>query len=426
MEKIENQKGIKEDDLSLFILEVLDSFPYARKILVLFPDYTRIDFTNKIAPKIINKFEDSIIHFLNACGTHRAMIGAEFNKKLGIDINEPRVKFINHNFSNPLNLATIGYIPKELVSSKTDEQLKEDINITINKLIFSNYDLIIAISGTLPHEASGYSGGLKIFLPGIAGSQVTDLFHWAAALVGIPKIIGKEDNYARDIINEVARIIFDNINVPLYSFNMVNIEIGSEAIPIGLYVDKGYEGFLNTYKQAANASSNVHIKYIEKPLEKVVQVIPSYYDEVWLAGKGSYKLQKPGVMTEGGELIIYGPHINCFHSNPQIESDIISVGYHCKEYFLNKLKKGVSASKNVVAHVINVTGPGTFDPLTNQEKLHFKISLATAISEEDCKRVGLGYRDPNTIKEYDYKSPTKLWIKEGGKYLFDIKRNELI
>ena len=53
MEHIENLKGIKEEDLKSFTVKTLAGFPDAKKVLVLFPDYTRFDFTEAIAPLIV-------------------------------------------------------------------------------------------------------------------------------------------------------------------------------------------------------------------------------------------------------------------------------------------------------------------------------------------------------------------------------------
>lgn len=424
MQYLEYLNGIKKKDLKSFIVKSLAGLPDAKRVLVLFPDYTRKDFTKDIAPFILERYKDSNIDFLNAGGTHRPMTDLEFREKLGLDNTDVRISFLNHNFSDPRNLVTVGKIPRTLVSDKTEGQLNTNIDITVNKLIFSDFDLIIALSGTAPHEAAGYSGGLKIFFPGISGPEVIDLFHWVAVLVGIPKIIGTIKNNARDIINIGSKVIFDRIKAPIYSFNMVNSETDEKITPIGLFIDKGYTGFLTSYEYASKSSSTVHVKYLEKPLTEVVQVIPEYYDEVWLAGKGSYKLQKPGVMIEGGEIVLYGPHIKCFHTNPRIEADLYSIGYHCRDHVCRLIEGGADLSKNAAAHLINVCGPGIFDPKTGKEKLHFKVTLATSIPEEECKRIGLGYIDPATIKKSDYESSGKLWIEDGGKYLYDIKRKE--
>jgi len=424
MEIIEDFSGIRKAELKIFIEDILSRLPDAEKVLIIFPDYTRIDFTDKIAPYILKRYHNSSIDFLNAGGTHRAMADSEFKKKLGIDKDGSGVRFLNHNFSNPINLKTVGKIPKEMVSEKTGGQLNSDIEITVNRIVFSNYDLVVAVSGTVPHEAAGYSGGLKIFFPGISGPDVIDLFHWAAVLVGIPKIIGEIENNARDIINAGAKAVFEKIDAPVYSFNMVNTEEGENVFPIGLYVDSDYEGFVATYKKAAAASSKVHVKYIDEPLSQIVQVIPEHYDEIWLAGKGSYKLQRPGVLAEGAEVIIYAPHICCFHTNRELEADLFKLGYHCRDRICSLIEEGENISRNAAAHLINVSGPGIYDHATESESLHFKVTLATAIPEETCRRIGLSYRDPSAIKESDFKGPGKLWIDEGGKYLYDLNERK--
>ena len=78
MEYIENLKGIKKEDLKTFTLKVLKDLPDANKLLVLFPDYTRLDFTKDIIPLILKRYISSTIHFLNAGGTHRPMTDDEF------------------------------------------------------------------------------------------------------------------------------------------------------------------------------------------------------------------------------------------------------------------------------------------------------------------------------------------------------------
>ncbi len=424
MKYIEDLKGIRINDLKNFIKKSLRSLPSAKKILVLFPDYTRTDFTHIITPLIISRFKNSNIDFLNAGGTHRPMTDDEFMVKLGIGKDISGVIFLNHNFSDPLSLKTIGRIDRKLVKDKTSGMLDKDINITVNKLLFSNYDLILVLSGTVPHEAAGYSGGLKIFFPGVSGPHVIDLFHWAAVLVGIPEIIGTVDNNARDIINYGAKVIFEKISCPIHSFNMVNTEEDGKTIPVGFYIDEGFNGFISAYKKASETSYKVHVKYISESLSQVVQKIPANYDEIWLAGKGSYKLQRPGVLAKGAEVIIYAPHIKHFHTDPLIEADLLSLGYHCRDHVCSLIEEGTEVSKNAAAHLINVCGPGIYNPRSKKEDLDFKVTLATSVPEEKCREVGLSYRDPATIKRSDFEGPGKLWIEEGGKYLYDIKRKE--
>lgn len=425
MLSIVNLKGeLTEEQLEKIVKESLKDFSSVKKILLIHPDYTRIDFSNRLVPLICRELKNREINqidFLNAGGTHRAMTTEEIRCKLGLSSQFNFTNFYNHEYNNSQQLITVGKISAAFVAEKTKGELSQSIPVVVNKLITEDYDLIIALSGTLPHEAAGYAGGLKMFFPGISGPEVIDFLHWAAVLIGIPRIIGTVDNPTREVINEGSSYIFDKIKAPTISFNMVFEEGEKEVIPKGIYTGMGYEGFIETYQKAAKASSRLHIIYIDQPLKFAVQVIDKSYDEIWTAGKGSYKLQSPGVMAKGGEIIIYAPHINCFHSRPEMDFALKQIGYHCKDYVKRYLKSNPEFSKNIAAHVINVRGAGNLDVDSGKEEFDFKITLATGISKDICESVGLGYRNPDSIRKEDFIGSGKLWIENGGKYLLKRK-----
>jgi len=422
---IENLNGeLTDEQLEGIIKESLKDFSGVKRVLLIHPDYTRTDFTNKLVPLIYQELKNkgmSQIDSLNAGGTHREMTEEEIRSKLGLTVQSDFVHFYNHEYNDPQQLVTVGEIPASFVAEKTQGELSQSIPLVVNKLVTEDYDLIISLSGTLPHEAAGYAGGLKIFFPGISGPEVIDLLHWAAVLIGIPRIIGTVDNPAREVINKGSSYIFSKIKAPTISFNMVFEEGEKEVIPKGIYTGMGYEGFIETYQKAAKASSRLHIIYIDQPLKFAVQVIDKSFDEIWTAGKGSYKLQSPGVMAKGGEIIIYAPHINCFHSRWKMNLALKQIGYHCKDYVKEYLKSNPDFSKNIAAHVINVRGPGSFNINSGKEEFDFKVTLATGISKEICESVGLGYRNLDSIRQEDFIGSGKLWIQNGGKYLYKIK-----
>jgi len=424
MLSIENLKGeLTEEQSEEIVKESLKDFSSIKRVLLIHPDYTRTDFTDKLILPIYKELKNrgmSQIDSLNAGGTHRPMTKAEIRSKLGLPSQINFDNYYNHEYSNPQKLVTVGEIPASFVAEKTQGELSQSIPVEVNKLITEDYDLIIAITGTLPHEAAGYAGGLKVFLPGISGPEVIDLFHWVAVLMGIPQIIGTVDNPAREVINKGSSYIFDKIKAPTISFNMV-FEEEHQVIPKGLYIGAGYNGFIEAYKQASRASAQLHVIYLDEPLECAVQVIDKNYDEIWTAGKGSYKLQSLGVMASGGEIIIYAPHINCFHSRLEMDLALRQIGYHCKDYVKKYLESNPCFSKNIAAHVINVRGTGSFDVNSGKEKFDFKVTLATGISKEVCESVGLGYRNPDSIHQENFIGPGKLWIENGGKYLYKIK-----
>ena len=425
MLSIENLKGeLTNEQLEEIVKESLKDLSSIKKVLLIHPDYTRTDFTDKLIPLIYQELKNkgmTKIDSLNAGGTHRAMTEKEIRSKLGLSSQINFNNYYNHEYSNPQKLVTVGQIPASFVAEKTQGQLFQSIPVVVNKLITEDYDFIITLSGTVPHEAAGYAGGLKVFFPGISGPEVIDFFHWAAVIVGIPKIIGSVNNPAREVINKGSFCVFTKIKAPTLSFNMVYEEKEHKVKPKGLYVGEGFNGFIEAYEKAAEASSHLHVIYIDEPLNSVVQVIDKNYDEIWTAGKGSYKLQSPGVMADGGEIIIYAPHIDCFHSKSEMDFGLRKIGYHCKDYVENYLKSSPEFSRNIASHVINVRGEGKYNKVTDKEEFLFRVTLATGISKEICDSIGLGYRDPNSIHQEDFVGPGKLWIQNGGKYLYKIK-----
>jgi len=421
---IENIKGeLTNEQLEEIVKESLKDFSSVKKVLLIHPDYTRTDFSDKLVPLIYQELKGKgmeKIDSLNAGGTHREMTEIEIREKLGLSSQINFNHFYNHEYNDLQQLITVGEISAAFVAEKTKRELYQSIPVVVNKLIVADYDLIITLSGTLPHEAAGYAGGLKVFFPGISGPGVIDLLHWAAVLIGIPQIIGTVDNPTREVINQGSSYIFDQIKASTISFNMV-FEEEHQVIPKGLYVGAGYNGFIEAYKQASRASSQLHVIYLDEPLKVAVQVIDKSYDEIWTAGKGSYKLQSPGVMNPGGEIIIYAPHIRCFHSRPEMDLALRQIGYHCKDYVKKYLESNPKFSENIAAHVINVRGTGSFDVNSGKEEFDFKVTLATGISKEICESVGLGYRNPDSIRREDFIGSGQLWIQNGGKYLYKVK-----
>jgi nickel-dependent lactate racemase len=415
--------ALTRDDLERIVINTIAALPRVRNVLLVHPDYSRHDFCSSLVPMIYGALCDrglERLDTLNASGTHRRMTRDELEGKLGVSgSTHPKLgSLYNHEFDNPAALMEAGVIPADFVAEQTKGHLRVPLTVTVNRLVQSGYDAILAVSGTVPHEAIGYSGGTKIFFPGISGPEVIGLLHWAAVLIGIPEIIGTLNNAARDVVDFGTRMIFSLIEgTPIVSFDMVYSENERhEVIANGLFTGVGYDGFRGALREAAELSSRLHIVSVDHETKVAVQRIPEMYDEVWTAGKGSYKLQRPGVIAEGGEVILYAPHIQCFHSNPQMDAEIRQIGYHGRDYVVDYCHRNPGFNKNVASHVINVRGLGSLRG--GKEEFPFQVTLATQIPEAECRAVGLGYRDPNSIRREDFEGEGKLWIDEGGQWLY--------
>ena len=126
--------------------------------------------------------------------------------------------------------------------------------------------------------------------------------------------------------------------------------------------------------------------------------MPEMYDDLWTAAKGMYKME-PAV-ADGGEVVIYSPRIDeVSYTHGHV---IDEIGYHCRDYFLKQWDRFREYPGGVLAHSTHVKGLGTYDAATGIETPRIRVTLATGIPEERCRRINLGYLDPASIRMEDW------------------------
>ena len=114
------------------------------------------------------------------------------------------------------------------------------------------------------------------------------------------------------------------------------------------------------------------------------------YDDIWTGAKGMYKVEP--AMLEGGEVVLYAPHITEISYTHGAFLD--QIGYHCRDYFLKQPGRFDGIPRSVIAHSTHLKGQGTYDAATGVETPRIKVTLATSIPEERCRRLNLGYMIP--------------------------------
>lgn len=402
----------------LDIKEILTDFFSAnnlsgKNVLVIIPDSTRtmpLPLFFKLFYELIHD-EVKTLDFMIALGTHPPMSNEAIANEIGISIEEMKEKykdisFFNHHWDDPKTFIQLGEFPKDEVIELTKGTVQRAIPIQINKIIL-NYDTLIVLGPVFPHEVMGFSGGSKYFFPGISGPDLTNTTHWIGALHTCIKTIGLKITPQRQLIERAANLI----PVPrLYCCPVVK----KEGI-FGFYAGEPYQ----TWEKAVDLSSQVHVKYVDKPFKKVISVMPHLYDDIWTAGKGMYKLEP--VVEDGGELIIYAPHINEISYTHGKTLD--RIGYHCLDYFLKQWEKYKDEPWGILAHSTHVTGLGTYE--NGIEKKRIKVSLATSIPKERCDRVDLGYVNPQELNLQEYENKEQegiLLVPYAGETLYRLKQ----
>jgi len=172
------------------------------------------------------------------------------------------------------------------------------------------------------------------------------------------------------------------------------------------------------WSQAADRSADLHVRRLARPVKRVLSVMPRMYDDIWVAAKGMYKLEP--VVADGGELIIYAPHIMEISKThgPVIER----IGYHVRDYFTAQWDRFQHEPWGVLAHSTHLKGAGTFE--AGREQPRVRVSLATGIDADRCRRVALGYRDPASIDPGAWaarEDPDLLVVPHAGEILYRLE-----
>jgi len=385
-----------------------------KRVLVIIPDGTR---TAPI-PMMFRLFHESLndrveaLDFLIALGTHQPMSDDAINRHVGVTAEEratrfARVNIFNHRWDEPDQLVELGEIAESEIAEISGGLLRQSVKVRLNKLIF-DYDQIIICGPTFPHEVVGFSGGNKYFFPGVSGADVINFSHWLGAVITSYEVIGTKYTPVRRVIDRAASFI----KLPKLCFSMV--VRGDEMV--GLYIGSPEEA----YEEAACLSSQIHIKWVERPFRRVLSVMPGMYDDIWTASKGMYKLEP--AIEEGGEVIIYAPHIDeISYTHGRVLDEI---GYHVRDYFAKQWDRFKHHPWGVIAHSTHLRGIGAYDAESGVEAPRIKVTLATKIPRERCERVNLGYLDPDTINLDEWKGREDdgvLLVPKAGEMLYRLK-----
>jgi nickel-dependent lactate racemase len=384
-----------------------------RRVLLIVPDGTRTAPVGLMFQALHRQIGGVARAFdvLIALGTHQPMNEEAICRRLELTAAERRdrygsVKFFNHNWNDPAALRQIGTLSAEEVSGLTGGLFTMEVPVEINAMLF-DYDQVIIAGPVFPHEVVGFSGGNKYLFPGVAGPQILNFFHWLGAVVTNPMIIGNKWTPVRKVVDRAGAMV----KVDKLCFCLV---VDPAQRLVGLFSGTP-EG---AWDAASDLSRKVHITYKERPFETILSCAPPMYDELWTAGKCMYKLEP--VLADGGELIIYAPHLKeiCISHGQHIGE----IGYHCRDYFLKQWDRFKHVPWGVLAHSTHVRGLGTFE--NGVEQCRARVTLASQIPAERCRQINLGYRDPGSIQVESFagrEAEGVLLVPKAGEMLFQLQ-----
>jgi nickel-dependent lactate racemase len=403
-------------DVQQVLSRTFGTLPLEKKrVLVIIPDSTRTAPIPLLFRLLYEQLGQRVarLDYLIALGTHQPMSEEAISRLVGVDAAEraehyPNVQIHNHRWDDPNALQTIGTISPEETNYITEGLLSEAVPVTLNRLIFE-YDQVIICGPVFPHEVAGFSGGAKYLFPGIAGADIINFSHWLGARVTSMATIGFKDTLVRRVIHRAAAFV----STPLLNIALVLKGQELHGIYVGSYIE--------SWSVAASLSAQLNIVYKPQPFRSVLSMPSEMYDDLWTAAKAMYKTES--VVADGGEVIIYAPHISeVSYTHGEL---IDQVGYHVRDYFLKQWEHFKDIPGSILAHSTHVRGAGTYDSETAVETPRIQVTLATSIPEERCRRINLGYVDYRTIDPQawaDQENEGKLLVPHAGEMLYRLSR----
>ena len=410
--------------------------PTDKRVLVIIPDGTRTAPIPLLFRLLYEQFgrRAAQLDYLIALGTHPPMLHEAIDHLVGVTVTQrvkdepgyiiqtpsidslvgataveraqryPNVRIFNHDWHNPQMLTTIGVISRKEAGELTGGLLSDEVPVTLNRLIL-DYDLLLICGPVFPHEVAGFSGGAKYLFPGIAGPDIINFTHWLGALSTSLRTIGIKDTPVRRVIMQAAGFV----PRPLLCLAMVMQGQDLHGLYIGSHTD--------AWSQAADLSAQLDITYVDRPFQRVLSAPAAMYDDLWTAAKAMYKTEP--AIADGGEVIIYAPHItevSYTHGNL-----IDEVGYHVRDYLVKQWDRYKHVPGSILAHSTHVKGTGTYDAITGIETPRISVTLATGIPEERCRRINLGYADYRNIDPEAWKGREQegiLYVPHAGEMLY--------
>jgi len=225
-----------------------------QKVIVLIPDHTRslpLPMLFRLLVDVLSDVEQ--LDFMVALGTHPPLSEGQLNDLVGISVEERRSEYahiglFNHEWDSLTALNRI----REIAGEQWHPSLDNDVPININARIF-DYDHLIILGPTFPHEVVGFSGGAKYLFPGISGPEMINATHWLGALRGVMATIGQKDTPPRSMIHAAAEMV----DVPITLVALVVKGEGLAGIFIGDYI--------TAWQAAADLSAQVHVQWCDFP-----------------------------------------------------------------------------------------------------------------------------------------------------------------
>lgn len=253
--------------------------PKNARIVLMADDRTRVTPQKLILPVILEELhaagiKNDQIKLVIAYGTHRPMTDEEIEERFGRELIS-QIGVRHHNCHQNLTVV--------------DGKTRRGTRIVVNKDVM-DANFRIGVGGVLPHHPVGWSGGAKIFLPGVAGTETVNAMHLLGAT---EQQLGKILTPCREEMEDFARAVGLHFIV-----NVIQTDSGDLLKAVAGH-------FIDAHREAVKWGMQIFgARFREKADITVSSAYPSDYDFTQ-ADKGFFSAEL--ATKEGGEIILLSP-----------------------------------------------------------------------------------------------------------------------
>jgi len=409
---VDKDNAISDEQLRV----ILDQFiavkaKDAKRVLILPPDITR--FHSKagfITAYLYHQLKDQAeVKFLPALGTHDPMSDDDIDAMFGADI--PKALFIPHFWRT--DVQKFGEISSERMQELSEGKLDFTMDVAANKLLEDgNWDVIISVGQTVPHEVIGMANYTKNILVGTGGSDTIHKSHFLGAVYGMERIMGRTLTPVRQALNEGYDQYLRHLPI---EFILTVIGNKDDKLAVkGVFCGNQEE----TYTESCKLSQEENLNLLDKPIKKaIVYLDPAEFKTTWLGNKAIYRTRM--AMADGGELIVLAPALHRFGEDREIDALIREFGYKTTDETLEAVKQNPNLANNLSAAAHLIHG-------TTNNRFNVTYCPKEGVTQEEIESVNYNYaRYDDMVEHYQVNTLKDGWNTVNGEEIFYVSNPAL-
>jgi len=410
-------------ELARFVTDRVAGLGLTGRVCVVVPDPTR----SCPLPLLVRAVREglgpsvSAVTVLVALGTHPPVPAERLAEWTGGPWTDadglPGVTVTQHAWWDPATFVEVGVVPAARLRELSGGRLDADVPVRVNRAVV-DHDAVLLLGPVFPHEVVGFSGGDKYLFPGISGPEVIDTSHWLGALIGSAQVIGTPGiTPVRALVHEAAGMVPVRRAAVCVVVRSGTLDVHRVAVS---------EPPVAAWAAAAQVSAQVHIRYLDRPVRRVLSIVSTRYDEMWTAAKGFYKVEP--VLADGGEVVLLAPGVDTVSHT--FGADILRVGYHSMAWVqahlddvggLRSADRPDGTAGSVLAHCTHARGAGTVAP-DGTDRPRVGLTLATGLDRATTDRLAVGWVDPATVDVDAWeRDPEALVVHDAGEVLYRLR-----